>query len=575
MRTRHALGTSLVFTLFTAAVPAFADVVTPSTDIPEFTGGAAQVLRLTPGNSGRLDGEMKFRYAGREQTTVVNTKNHLVMITMEAVNERGKAPVQCSCMAYELTESGPVLRTPERRLTDYPSGQSRTCNHPKAAADENGNIVWGYGSDYNNNRPNTYAGIINEKCEQLAAPQMVSIPRDANDGAFDIRYLGGGRFVGAYYSDGGNGPGWAIGSGEAGVGEGGDYSVAMSLKIEQTGLLPTLKREWIQPVFMNGGIMRPAVEMVGPDRFLIAAAHNGNRPAVDTEVALVDAATGLAIWKNIVHKGDPGKMKYFNSPHFARYSQDPNDKRIVMVDWESDGGGKGTNNKGQSKTHVTMLDVVGDQVNVLADKVGVQGYQNHASICVGGYGDKGARGTGIYTAPGKGVGRNMIAMHGFDEGPKAFTFDEKFDLWPVGWVGDGGKLSNLYGANPMRQGREFNNCIGDVKNPGYGKPNGYMNNVKSFFAAMVHGREFGDQKNSLFLALVPGEVDKKLIPQNSVPLGEQPVVDPTSTDPQGNAAESNGGCGCATPGTKPVSSALAVVGLGAFGLALSRRRRRR
>ena len=41
-----------------------------------------------------------------------------------------------------------------------------------AADGPNGDIVWGYGSDYNSNRPNTYVGIINEKCEQLAAPHL-------------------------------------------------------------------------------------------------------------------------------------------------------------------------------------------------------------------------------------------------------------------------------------------------------------------------------------------------------------------------------------------------------------------
>src|SRR6185295_2869698 len=128
---------------------------------------------------------------------------HLVVVTMEAVQEPGKAPVQCSCSSYEMRADGPPRQVADlKRLTDYSNGE-RTCNHPKAAADENGNIVWAYGSDYNSNRPNTYAGIINEKCEHLAAPTMVNIQRDANDGAPDVTYLGGGKFMAGYYSDGG------------------------------------------------------------------------------------------------------------------------------------------------------------------------------------------------------------------------------------------------------------------------------------------------------------------------------------------------------------------------------------
>lgn len=568
MRTRHALGTGLAFTLIAATAPAFADVNVPVGDSAGLESGAAQVLRVTTTDFGRLDGDVKFRYPGVEQTALAFVNNHIVMITMEAVNERGKAPVQCSCTSYELTETGPVLRTPLKRLTDYPSGQQRTCNHPKMAADENGNIVWGYGSDYNNNRPNTYAGIINHRCEHLASPQMVSIPRDANDGAFDVKYVGGGKFVGAYYSDGNGEPAFPN--------PGGDYTVTMGLQIEQTGLLPTLKRTWIEGTLMNGAIMRPTVEVVGPDRALVAAAQGGNRPAHNVELAMIDTNTGKTVWKNYVSKGDPGKMQYFNAPQMARYNAaDPNDKRVVLVDWESDGGGKGTNNKGRSTSHVYMLDVNGDAVNIVSEKVGVAGYQNHASLCVGGYGDKGERGAGVYTGPARDVGRNMMAVLGFDNGAKQFTFDEKLDLWPVSYYGGSGMLSNHYGANPMRQGRDFINCIGDVPNPGYGKPNGYMKNVKSFFVAAAHGRVPGNYKNSLFMSLVPGAVDKRLVPQNALPAGEDPIADPTTTTDAPAAVDASGGCGCATPGQAPVGTAGALAGLGALGLALSRRRRRR
>src|SRR5262249_41253634 len=154
----------------------------------------------------------RLRYPGFEQTTVVNSRGHIVLVTMEAVNERGLGPVQCSCMSYELQKDAPPkLVTPLTRLTAYEG--ERACNHPKAAADDQGNIVWAFGSDSrtldpnNNDRPNMYAGIINEKCEQLAAPTMMSVKRNANDGAPDIKWLGGNHFIAGYYSDGTNNTG--------------------------------------------------------------------------------------------------------------------------------------------------------------------------------------------------------------------------------------------------------------------------------------------------------------------------------------------------------------------------------
>ena len=175
---------------------------------------------------------------------------------------------------------------------------------------------------------------------------MVNIERNANDGAFDISYAGNGLFVGAYYSDGGNGPGFPA--------EGGDYAVAMGLQVNSAPgqLLPTLTRSWIQPAITGGAIMRPSVAVMSPDRVLVAASQGGNRPSVNVEVALLDTHTGTTVFKNAVSKGDPGKKLYFNSPTIKKLSQDPNDQRAVLLDWESNGMGKGTNIKGTSKTHL-------------------------------------------------------------------------------------------------------------------------------------------------------------------------------------------------------------------------------
>ena len=97
MRT-HALGLVVVSTLVVTATTAFADVANPDQSAVLTPSSAAQVLTVGSGaKRGRIDGEMRLRYPGFEQSTVVNTKGHLVVITMEAVQEPGKAPVQCSC----------------------------------------------------------------------------------------------------------------------------------------------------------------------------------------------------------------------------------------------------------------------------------------------------------------------------------------------------------------------------------------------------------------------------------------------------------------------------------------------
>ncbi len=541
-----------------AADVATGDAITPT--------AAAQVINVASGAArGRLDGEMRLRYPGFEQTTVVYTKNHLVMVTMEAVHEPNRPYVQCSCSSYELRADGPpTLVTDLRRLTEYTNGE-RACNHPKAAADENGNIVWGYGSDYNSARPNTYAGIINERCDVLSAPQMVNIPRDANDGAFDVAYLGGGNFIAGYYSDGG---GDVLGF----PGPGGDYSVAMGLAIRPGALLPTLERTWITPVVTPTNIGRPTIAAVAADRGLLCAPKGPNRPSDHIECGLLDTNTGTVLWKAEVAQGDREKRIYYNQPTIARLSDD----RFALLAIESNGQGKLTNNvKGSNLAHMFMLERTGDAFTVGSEIVGAAAHQTHSSICTGSYGEAGAPTVAVFSAPPTGVGRAAMLMVNYDGATKAFSQDPNADLWPAAWYGDSGYLSNIYGRNPMRQGRDYMRCIGDVPNPGYHVPNGYMADVKTLFVGAVHGRVPGDAKNSLFLALVPGQMDKKPAPQNPVPAGEQSPLSDTTAPPATPAASGDaGGCGCATPGASAPGALGTLSGLLGLALVLSRRRKR-
>jgi MYXO-CTERM domain-containing protein len=529
---------------------------------------AAQVIMAGSGaKRGRIDGEERLRYPGFEQTTVVSSQNHIVLITMEAVDEKGLGPVQCSCSSYELRPDGPPrLVTELKRLTSYSNGE-RTCNHPKAAADENGNIVWMYGSDYNDNQPNTYAGIISNKCEVLQAETMVSIQRNANDGAPDVAYLGNGHFVAGYYSDGGDTPTGPFPA------EGGRYSVGMGLTLTQSGLLPTLTRDWIMPVIMPTDIGRPTIAAVDADRALFCAPEGPNRPSDNIGCALLDRATGTAVWKADVATGNRQKRIFFNQPTVAKVA----DNRFAVMALESSGQGKNGNNvKGSNLSHLYMLERNGDTMNVTSEVVGAAAHQTHASICAGAYGEQGAPAVGIFSAAPTGIGRAAMMMVNYDEGTKQFKYDPVKDLWPAAWYGDSGHLSNWYGRNPMRQGRDFLRCIGGVENPGYHVPNGYMADVKSFFVAAVHGRIPGDEKNSLFLSLVPGQMDKKLAPQNPVPAGETPSLGdtaPTDDANKSDASESSG-CGCSTPGTSAPGGLAAGLAAIAIGAVVSRRRRR-
>src|SRR5690349_17663337 len=89
MRTHHAIGFSVVSALLLTVGAAIVDDVAaqPVTAEPPFKPStAAQVTLVGSGaKRGRTDGDMRLRYPGFEQTTLVATQGHIVMITMESV----------------------------------------------------------------------------------------------------------------------------------------------------------------------------------------------------------------------------------------------------------------------------------------------------------------------------------------------------------------------------------------------------------------------------------------------------------------------------------------------------------
>lgn len=571
MRThRIALGLLCGTAFFAPAADSLAADTAPQAT-PDRVSARAQVLTVGTGNEGRMDGEMRRRYPGFEQSTAAAVGDHLVVVTMKATVRDEKlgtyGPVQLACSSWQLQTNGPPKLVADLvQITNYPGqGRGRQANHPKIATDGK-YVVLGYGSDYNDDQPNTYVMVLNNACQALTQPQMVSVPRNANDGAFDISFNGvnaAGKsiFTAGYYSDGNNGPGVPMNDlpvAPADIKEGNDYSFAMGLALTP-GAIPTVERTWMTPIVTPTPIGRPTVQAIDANRSVYCAAQGPNRPTNHIYCAVIDSNKGNVLSKGVAVQGDEKNMVYYGQPTLAKIGD-----KIVLSALESSGQKKnGKNVKGSNVSHVLAFDVGADnKLNRVSEIVGASVHQTHSAICAGGYGDTGAATVGVLSASPSGIGRAAMVMVSYDANAAKFNYDPQNDVWPVAWYGDSGHLSNIYGENPMNQGRDFLRCIGDVPNPGYHQAGGYMPDVKSFFVATVHGRIPGNAKNSLFVSLVPGAADKKLTPENPVNAGTQSEPDPT-IKPSSSGGEDSSGCGCTTPGRTPTS------GFAAVGLALA------
>jgi MYXO-CTERM domain-containing protein len=525
---------------------------------------AAAVLQVGDGNQGKLDGEMRLRGPGFEQTTVVNLQNngnsYIVLITMQSFDDpSGFWPWQCSCSSYQLSPTSPPQQVANLvRLTSYKGNGERLCNHPKAATDGQ-NIVWTYGSDYMSNRTQTYAGAIDYMCRTLVAPVLVSNTPNENSGAPDIAYNSNGMFTAGYLATGGNN----------------DTSYAFGLTLSKQDVVYSLTKTWQMPIVAPSNIGRPTIATTANRSFFCASKGN-NRPAEQgIECAWLNPVDGTTLWKNVVVQPDRNAMQamtggYFGQPTLAKIS----DTRFALNAIESNAGGRNTNLKGSNLAHLYMLDAAGDAIVNNANAPGLAAHQTHSAVCAGSYGVSGEQTTAVISAAPTGIGRAEMIFVNYDQTQKAFSYDQNANKWPINWYGDSGHLANWYGRNPMRQGRDFLRCIGNVQNPGHGRPDGYMRDVETFFVAAVSGRVPGDYKNSLFLSLIPGKVDTVATPENPVPADTPPVpaTDNTDQTPPATNTHASNGCSCNTPGQ---TSGNLAGGLVLFGLVLLGVRRRR
>lgn len=528
---------------------------------PSASALAPAVFTLAAGEGGEM---AQNGGPGNEQPTVVTVtdaagERYVVVIQMSSDVGAGLGPWQCKCTSLRLSPSGPPAIVADQVYLTQNQGSSRPCNHPMAATDGE-RIVWTFGYAENNGSTQTYAQAIDPSCQPLGDRALISdAASNAQQGAPDVRYVSGDRFVAGYYHDG----------------NGDDHTYARGLALGPGGVL---QADYRVAAVDDTSIGRPTIATYG-EKALICAARGDERPPEDgVACAWINAVSGAVYWRDrIVAPSDPARDVYMNQPSLASLGGG----RFALLVIESTGQGKDGGVKGASRVHLLVLepsDADGPNAPGLRGEIeGIGEYQAHAALVAGRYGVEGRTFAGLFEAPITGSGVPLISFFSYDvAGQKWNPLDKVHDRWVVGaHPGDSGKLANLYGANPGKQGRDFLRGIGDVPNPGAGVAGGWMPEVKSFFVLPYAGKRDTDVKNALFVSFVPGET-------LGTPVEPEP---PISNEDQTTGAASGGGpvkrvpaevagCSCGIAGRTgdPCGVVLALAALPA--LALRRRRAR-
>lgn len=573
---------------------ASAHAQTTPADAPTMVKRSAAVMMIGSGNEktlGRqaiddaINNDTNRRAGpGFEQSTVAHVlgpdgAHYVVVLVMESVyRTENVGPYQISCSSFRLNEKGsPTMTTARKFMTQHPG--NRPANHPiaktfgKVQGSEYGKYVaYAYGSQMGTNRTKTYFGITNHQCDKLLPDTKISsIDNEANNdrGAPDIAIQSdtaeGATVSFAYFSNGTD-----------------KYVYYGLLDVKGSdGLFDVKSRFEPQIVHSPTNIGRPALVADGPERSVICAAVDGNRPAYNTACARVEATTGRVIFKDYIAKGvmsdDPYQRKYMGGGPSIALAGKPGEGKFFVQYLESNGAAKNGNQrdlKGSSKSHLLFVEVnPGTEALVIRGEIkDAAVHPTHSAVISGRHGVDGKLVANVISAPPTGIGRAHMLMLNFDGAAATpFTYDTVRSAWPINYNGDSGYLANMFGDQPSQQGRDFMRGIGDVPNPGYHVAGGFMPDVKTFWAAAIPGREVGVAKNSLYLSLLPAETDTPGTPGNPVNAQDVPLQTPTTPS---DKVDEPKGCACSTPGSgnrADLLGGLALVGLVVAGMRLRKR----
>ena len=503
--------------------------------------------------------------------------SYIVMLVMRSVDKQDIGPYQLLCSSYQLNANGPPTMAAEQYLTQ--NTNTKPANHPSGAvvttADGTQYIAYAYGSNWEGNRTATYVGVTNAQCQKLTVgnDQRVSPAADLNsqdDGAPKVVANSDGKVFVSYLSTGGN--------------KDATYVLPLQFAMKGSATLTPLAMMPTMAIFPSN-IGRPTMVVEDANREILCASFDGNGsrrpPGGGVQCAILDNMANV-IWKNTI-----APSNVTDNPYTRSYMAQPTITRLAANQYalqvnESNGAAKNGNTrdaKGSNTPHLYLLSRNAD-TDLLSTQgmiTGAAAFGTHARICSGAFGVTSERVVNVISASPIGIGRGTsLIVHVDPTQAQPFTYDAQNDWWPITWVGDSGKVSNLLGENPGRQGRDFVDCIGDVPNPGHGVDGGFMSNVKSFFVTALAGREVGWDKNGLYLTLLPAESDVALTPSNPVDANDVPTITPP-TPPTSNHTHSSGGCAVSSPTDSfgDVCGGIAMAGLAFVGVRASRRRRAR
>jgi MYXO-CTERM domain-containing protein len=378
----------------------------------------------------------------------------------------------------------------------------------------------------------------------------------------------------------------------------------------------TVTVPWFTRLVDNAQHTRPQVECPAPGvaltrttRVMTSVEANSQPADIGVRAVLFDINTGAKLQSKLIAASNPDKNMYAVQPSIAAISEG-----VVAIEWQKSEKARERNGNnghagGTNLSMLTTLKITGgaDTLTKLDEVARVAPYQRHAHTMGSLYGaGDGTAAVGVMGGSSTGTGKGMVQMINVEPLTGKIDTVQAQKLYTVSTFSDVANLPARGKRNPNNQAAGFINGIGGVKNPGFGKPNGFMPEVASFTLSAIPG--FKDAatstmmdannkpigRESLVLSLIPSTwtaavqtVPGSVVADTEVKPGPTPTIDvptdPAATpDPFGtggtggpddpNLSGSSGSGGCSTAPTS-TTTGLGGLALAAVAFLFTARRR--
>ncbi len=330
-------------------------------------------------------------------------------------------------------------------------------------------------------------------------------------------------------------------------------SYAFGLSVTKTATGYKANEDWLTLYTRPANIGRPTIAVTSANSATACAAKGNNRPPeIGIECVTLDTLTGKIKNKALVAPSQPDQKVYMNQPTITNLGNGICGLGVVMSD------GQGRNRNGHFLGSNTSMAYTVD-CNTLAIKntqSAVAPFQRHATMTSSVFGNQGQTFMGSLGCSSTGAGGAGLQLIAVDSNGM-MSIDKVNNLMPVMWQCDTAWLSYKGLRNPRDQGRDFLHTLGNVVNPGFQDPKGWMPEVSHFAVSLVPSvKDSTSLRNSLYMSFAPIAWDKSVtvsmgeaVDVGQIPAGPSPTSGGTGPVLGGGDPGVNGGAAGATGGT--------------------------